>query len=165
MQFIKKIPLHLNTFLEYNLILLRRKNLLTWSLVGVVISLVIMYFDILTDITLSVIVGIIMGAFFVGLTYFLAVRKTKKQTLRIYQEQKIDEMELVYTINAKGVKQENNLESFHFPWNRFKSIKETPLALYFFYTKANALVISKAALTESELQDIQNLIAQNYRKK
>ena len=164
MQFIKKIPLHQKTFIEYNLMLLKRKNLLTWFLVGLFISLAIIYFNLMEEILFSVIFGIFAGCLFVGLTYFLAYRRAKKDAEATFQDQKLGELELVYTIDAKGVKQQNNLESFPFTWNRFRQVKETALAFYFFYTKTDALVLTKEAMNESEISHISALIRQYYKK-
>lgn len=165
MKFIKKVTLNENTFIEYNTLLLRRKSLLQWVLMAIIIAAAVAYFDILESIALSILLGIFLGVVFVGLSYFLGVQRVKKNAVAAYKEQQLKSKHLVYTISEKGVNQKGKLESSDYAWNRFRTIKETKSGFYFFYAKLNALMLSKEALTEAEVTMIRAIIKENHPKK
>lgn len=165
MKFIKKIPLHENTFVEYNALMLRRKSLLQWSAMSVIIAAAVAYFDILEDVVLSILLGISLGLLFMGLSYFLGIKRAKKNAVSAYKKDQLGKTSFAYTIDAKGMSQKNKVDSTDYAWNRFRKIKETELGFYFFYAKLSALTLSKDALSLEEIATIRQLIKENHHKK
>ena len=161
MEFIKKVQVDEATFIEYNFMLFRKKNLFVWILVGVFIALGYIYINGSEQLVLTITLGVLLGALFVVLSYVFAKQRITKQTKLVYQKE-VKDLNLVYTINKQGVTQAHQQEVFQFPWKKIIAFKETDKGLYLFYTKLNALTISKSALTNEELTTIHTIIQSNF---
>jgi hypothetical protein len=165
MQFIKKIKLDESTFMEYNLMIFRKKNIVTWVIVGIAVMLAYVYLNGAANFLLSVWIGAALGGLFLLLSYGLSKVKLSKNAKAMYEKQSFASLNLIYTINGSGVSQGHNRENFTFPWSNIKIYKETDLAFYFFYARYNALVVSKETLLEDEMKMIRKLAETNLPKK
>lgn len=150
-----------DAFVEYNIIIFKKKNISTFILLALVLTLLFIYFNLLNNIIISVFVGIAMGVAFYFLTYHLAYNKTIRKAKSTYEKEKLSEVKLTYSANKESITQKHGNENFKFTWDKIKYYLVTDHAYYLFYTKNDALIFCKENTLEEEMQQLESYFELN----
>ncbi len=165
MQLIKKTRVDEETFIEYNILVYRKRNLIMWIVISLAVALTYIFLGGSSSLLVGISVGIGTGLLCMVFIYYLTRINVIKGAKAAYLTQKIGDYEFLYTINEKGVTQGLNKNSFFFTWEQIKECVESDLAYYYFYRRGKALAVAKKGLSQEEMALIHRMNQMYYYKK